>query len=97
MIEKCHPRRSTVRRAVKEICRRHNCEAVLTRKRCLENYLHPDAIRASADIEIDVDNCGYVRRDGGQGDLPARTRDNSLGTAYSACAQTNDAAGQDGG
>jgi hypothetical protein len=44
------------REAAEAINRRPHCRAVLTRKRSLENYLHPEAIRAAGEIEVDFDD-----------------------------------------
>jgi len=39
--------------AAEIVNRRPRCKAVLTRKRSLENYLHPQAIREAGDIEVE--------------------------------------------
>jgi hypothetical protein len=44
------------REAAEAINRRPNCRAVLTGKRSLENYLHPEAIRTAGEIEVDFEN-----------------------------------------
>jgi hypothetical protein len=41
------------REAEETVNRRPQCRAALTRKRSLENYLHPQAILAAGDIEVD--------------------------------------------
>ncbi len=46
--------------AANNVNRRRNCVAVLTRKRCLENYLHPEAIRQAGGIEIQFDDLDSV-------------------------------------
>jgi hypothetical protein len=38
--------------AIRAINARSNCRAALTSKRAIENYLHPDAIRAAGGVEI---------------------------------------------
>ncbi len=40
--------------------RRPRCKAVLTKKRCLENYLHPDAIFAAGGIHVQFDDFDCV-------------------------------------
>lgn len=42
--------------AAEAINRRPHCRAVLTSKRSLENYLHPEAIRTAGEIEVDFDD-----------------------------------------
>ena len=44
------------RAAAATINRRPRCRAVLTRKRSLENYLHPQAIQAAGDIDVGIDD-----------------------------------------
>ena len=44
------------REAAETINRRPHCRAVLTGKRSLENYLHPEAIRAAGEINVDFDD-----------------------------------------
>ncbi|WP_231756364.1 ATP-dependent endonuclease [Lignipirellula cremea] len=44
------------REAAEAINRRTHCQAVLTGKRSLENYLHPEAIRTAGEIEVDFDD-----------------------------------------
>ena len=44
------------REAAEQVNRRPLCRAMLTRKRSLENYLHPQAIRAAGDIEVGFDD-----------------------------------------
>lgn len=39
---------------------RPRCQAVLTKKRCLENYLHPDAIFAAGGIRVQYDDFDCV-------------------------------------
>ncbi|MFI4873836.1 MAG: ATP-dependent endonuclease, partial [Blastopirellula sp. JB062] len=48
------------RQAVETIQRRPHCWAALTKKRSLENYLHPEAIRMSSGVEIEVDDFSRV-------------------------------------
>ena len=47
------PEREQREELVAQINRRIRCRAVLTRKRSLENYLHPQAIQAVADIALE--------------------------------------------
>ena len=44
------------REAAETINGRPRCRAVLTGKRSLENYLHPEAIRAAGEINVDFDD-----------------------------------------
>ncbi|QDU63252.1 hypothetical protein Pan216_41300 [Planctomycetes bacterium Pan216] len=44
------------REAAELINRRERCRAVLTRKRSLENYLHPSAIQGAGDVEVMFDD-----------------------------------------
>jgi hypothetical protein len=44
------------REAAEAINHRPHCRAVLTRKRSLEDYLHPQAILAAGDIPVDFDD-----------------------------------------
>lgn len=46
--------------AAETVSQRSRCQAVLTKKRCLENYLHPDAIHAASDIRIEFDDFDCV-------------------------------------
>lgn len=46
------PETEVRRRAVARVNTRHGCCAALTGKRCLENYLHPQAIAAAGGIEL---------------------------------------------
>lgn len=46
--------------AAETVNRRSRCQAVLTRKRCLENYLHPDAIFAAGGIRVQYDDFDCV-------------------------------------
>lgn len=46
--------------AAASVNRRPRCEAVLTKKRCLENYLHPDAIFAAGGIRVQYDDFDCV-------------------------------------
>lgn len=46
--------------AAQTVNRRPRCKAVLTRKRCLENYLHPAAIRAAGNIDVTFDDFDCV-------------------------------------
>ena len=46
--------------AAASVNRRPNCKAVLTKKRCLENYLHPDAIFAAGGIRVQYDDFDCV-------------------------------------
>jgi len=39
---------------------RERCRAVVTRKRSLENYLHPEAIRVAGDIHVAFDDFDHV-------------------------------------
>ena len=39
-------------RAVEQVCARPHCQAALLVRRCLENYLHPQAIAAAGGIEL---------------------------------------------
>ncbi|EMI44897.1 ATP-dependent endonuclease of the OLD family-like protein [Rhodopirellula sp. SWK7] len=48
------------RQAAETVNRRSRCQAVLTNKRCLENYLHPDAIFAASGIRVDFDDFDCV-------------------------------------
>ena len=48
------------RQAAETVNRRSRCQAVLTNKRCLENYLHPDAILAASGIRVDFDDFDCV-------------------------------------
>lgn len=48
------------RDAAAAVNRRPGCRAVLTRKRSLENYLHPAAISAAAGIEVEFDDFDCV-------------------------------------
>lgn len=48
------------RQAAEAVNRRSRCRAVLTNKRCLENYLHPDAIFAASDIRVEFDDFDCV-------------------------------------
>lgn len=50
------PETARRQRVIAEINARPNCFAVLTRKRSLENYLHPAAIAAVTDVEMRVDD-----------------------------------------
>ncbi|REJ91819.1 MAG: ATP-dependent endonuclease [Planctomycetota bacterium] len=73
-------------RAVKETNRRPRCRAVLMRKRSLENYLHPEAIRTAGNVDVMFDNSDSVaeivakrcyrsdRDDASWDRLPPRTR-----------------------
>ena len=42
--------------AVEAVNRRDRCQAMLTRKRSLENYLHPQAILAAGKIDVEFDD-----------------------------------------
>ena len=44
------------REAAEAVNRRDRCRAVLTGKRSLENYLHPQAVRAAGDIDLEFDD-----------------------------------------
>jgi len=44
------------REAAEAVNRRDRCQAVLTRKRSLENYLHPRAIAAVGDVDVEFDD-----------------------------------------
>lgn len=44
------------REAAEAVNRRQHCHAVLTQKRSLENYLHPQAILAASDIDVELDD-----------------------------------------
>lgn len=46
--------------AAETVNQRSRCQAVLTRKRCLENYLHPDAILAAGGIRIQFEDFDCV-------------------------------------
>ena len=46
--------------AATSVNRRPRCKAVLTKKRCLENYLHPDAIFAAGGIRVHFDDFDCV-------------------------------------
>lgn len=46
--------------AAETVNRRHRCKAVLTQKRSLENYLHPDAIFAAGSITVSFDDFDCV-------------------------------------
>ena len=46
--------------AAASVNRRSKCQAVLTKKRCLENYLHPDAIFAAGGIRVQYDDFDCV-------------------------------------
>lgn len=46
------PETATRERAVEQVNRRYGCQAVLTLKRNLENYLHPDAILEARGIPL---------------------------------------------
>jgi hypothetical protein len=46
--------------AAETVNRRAGCQAVLTKKRCLENYLHPAAIRSAGDITVTFDDFDCV-------------------------------------
>lgn len=48
------------RQAAEQVNRRPGCHAVLTRKRSLENYLHPHAIHAAGDIPVEFDDFDSV-------------------------------------
>lgn len=48
------------RQAAETVNRRSRCQAILTSKRCLENYLHPDAILAASGVRIAFDNFDCV-------------------------------------
>ena len=55
------PPETELRRDAAEIVnKRDRCCAVLTRKRSLENYLHPDAIRSAGGIDISFDEFDCV-------------------------------------
>ncbi|PHS04718.1 MAG: ATP-dependent endonuclease [Blastopirellula sp.] len=47
-------------KAAAVVNRRKNCIAAITRKRSLENYLHPQAIFAAQGIKILFDSFGFV-------------------------------------
>jgi len=44
------------RQAVDQVNRRERCHAVLTKKRSIENYLHPQAILAASDMDVEFDD-----------------------------------------
>ena len=44
------------REAAEAVNRRDRCQAVLTQKRSLENYLHPQAIAAAGDVDVEFDD-----------------------------------------
>ncbi|TWU40055.1 hypothetical protein Q31b_33990 [Novipirellula aureliae] len=46
--------------AAKSVNLRPRCQAVLTKKRCLENYLHPEAIFAAGGIRVHFDDFDCV-------------------------------------
>ncbi len=48
------------RQAAEAVNQRPRCQAVLTQKRCLENYLHPDAISAASGIHVQFDDFDCV-------------------------------------
>ena len=48
------------RQAAEQVNRRPGCQAVLTSKRSLENYLHPHAIAAAGDIPVAFDDFDSV-------------------------------------
>ena len=48
------------REAAEAVNRRPLCHAVITRKRSLENYLHPRAIAAAANVRVDFDDFDCV-------------------------------------
>lgn len=48
------------RTAVSMPPKRAGCKAVLTAKRCLENYLHPEAIRNAGQIDVKFDDFDCV-------------------------------------
>lgn len=50
------PETTERRKTVELVNQRPGCVAVLTRKRALENYLHPLAIRAACEIELRFDD-----------------------------------------
>lgn len=62
---------------VRRINARHRCTAVLTSKRSLENYLHPDAICAAGGMRIEFDDSDCV------GEILARRQYESQGQAVS--------------
>tara|TARA_R110002049_G_scaffold4601_5_gene32448 strand:+ start:636315 stop:636893 length:579 start_codon:yes stop_codon:yes gene_type:complete len=47
-------------KAAETVNRRSRCKAVLTEKRCLENYLHSDAIFAAGGIRVQFDDFDCV-------------------------------------
>ncbi|MCA9005071.1 MAG: hypothetical protein KDA70_07325 [Planctomycetaceae bacterium] len=57
------PEREQREELVAQINRRIRCRAVLTRKRSLENYLHPQAIQAVADITLEFGDHDCVATD----------------------------------
>ena len=48
------------RQAAESVNDREGCKAVITRKRCLENYLHPRAIFAAGQITVQFDDFDRV-------------------------------------
>ena len=48
------------RQAAEQVNRRPGCQAVLTSKRSLENYLHPHAIAAAGNIPVEFDDFDSV-------------------------------------
>src|SRR5262249_16096293 len=50
------PQTSERRKIVQMVNKRPGCKAVLTRKRALENYLHPAAIKEACGIELTFDD-----------------------------------------
>ncbi|QDV55348.1 ATP-dependent endonuclease [Rosistilla oblonga] len=48
------------RQAARTVKQHSGCQAVLTKKRCLESYLHPDAILAANGIHVRFDDFDCV-------------------------------------
>lgn len=48
------PETSVRRSVISQLNQRPDCRAALTQKRCLENYLHPEAIAAACGVWVEV-------------------------------------------
>jgi hypothetical protein len=71
-----HPETNERIRAVDRVNAREGCHAVLTSKRSLENYLHPQAITAAGGSEIEFGDHDPVAR------LLAQSRQRSVGPCH---------------
>ena len=71
------PEREQREEFISQINQRIRCRAVLTRKRSLENYLHPQAIQAVADITVEFGDHDCVASEVAQRVLDSRHADYS--------------------